>query len=142
MPARLSSRLLETIPFSINVIRKLSSEALGGALTIQQLRILKLVHEGFGASDMARLMDISVPAVSRMIDGLAKKDFIKKTVGDDKRTSVLSLTKKGRIVWDEVTKSVSRRLQQALQVLEPHEKETLDAAMDLLDTVMKKANEE
>ena len=72
----LSEKLLDTIPYSIRTIRKLISEGLDGTFTLQQIRVLTLISEGQGLTQIADTLEVSLAAVSKMVSSLSKKKIL------------------------------------------------------------------
>jgi DNA-binding MarR family transcriptional regulator len=132
----LSKKLLDSIPQSVRILRRISAESLDQSVTFQQLRILNLVHEGQGPTQMAMSLQISMAAVSKVIDVLDKKKFISKSVGADRRTCVLKLTKKGRSILDKVGKHLMKRLSSGLEKLSDEERKALLEGLVILDQLM------
>ncbi len=137
----LSKKILETLPHSIRVIRKLSTESLGGALTLQQMRVLNRVSEGMGQTEIAENLQVSLAAISKMINCLTKKKFIQSKEGLDRRTHVLTLTPKGRQTLDKITKYVSSKLDIGITILSKDEKDQLMKGLGVIEVLMKKVEE-
>lgn len=137
----LSKKILETLPHSIRVIRKLSTESLGGALTLQQMRVLNRVSEGMGQTEIAENLQVSLAAISKMINSLTKKKFIQSKEGLDRRTHVLTLTPKGRQTLDKITNYVSSKLDIGITDLSKDEKDQLMKGLGVIEVLMKKVEE-
>lgn len=137
----LSNKMLETLPQSIRVIRKLSTESLGGALTLQQMRVLNRISEGMGQTEIAENLQVSLAAISKMITGLIKKKFIQSKEGLDRRTHILTLTPKGRQTLEKITNYVSSKLEIRIAELSKDEKDQLAKGLAVIEVVMKKMEE-
>jgi DNA-binding MarR family transcriptional regulator len=137
----LSDKILESIPPSIRIIRRFSTEAVGGALTLQQLRTLNLIREGQGPSLMAETLGVSLAAVSKMITCLSNKKLIIRKAGDDRRTSVITLTTKGTQVLDKVSDYVKAKMNKHIVELSKEEKEELMRGLMVLDKLVKHLKE-
>lgn len=132
----LAGKLLESIPPSIRIIRQLSTESVGQSLTLQQLRILKLISEGQGQTQIAQTLHVSLAAVSKTSDALKKKNLISKKAGPDRRTFILKLTPKGEIIMDQVTAYVKERLDLGIKQLSKQAKADLMKGLIVLDHLM------
>jgi len=134
----LSKKILESIPQAIRVLRMLSIETLEGSLSLQQLRVLRLAFEGYGQSQMSKILQVSMAAISKMVDGLCSKGFLIKKEGKDKRSLELRLTPKGRKILGQVTAHVEKKINEAAKSLDPQEKDELLKGLAVLDKVIQK----
>lgn len=137
----LSAKLLESIPQSIRIIRKFSTQSLGGYLTIQQFRVLKLIKEGHGQTQMAELLDVSVAAISKMMTSLMSQKLITRKAGADKRTFVIKLTPKGQSTLMKVKRYVEAKLAVGIEGLSQEEAQSLQKGLVVLDKLMQKMKE-
>lgn len=137
----LSKKLLESIPKSIRVIRKLSTESVSGSITLPQMRVLNRINEGMGQTEIAKDLEVSVAAISKMLACLTKHKIIQTKAGLDRRTHILSLTPKGKQTLEKITKYVSAKLDIGIAELSKEEKDQLLKGLLILDQVMKKVKE-
>lgn len=137
----LSKKLLETIPKSIRTIRKLTSETLTESLTFQQMRILILINEGQSQSQMAETLQVSHAAISKMISFLTKKKLVVCKAGSDRRTHVLQVTPKSKVILKRTVNYVCSKLDIGINELSSDEKEQLMKGLLILDRVMTKVKE-
>lgn len=132
----LSGKLLESIPKSIRIIRKFSTESMGGHLTLQQFRVLKLISEGHGMSQIAEMLDVSMAAISKMTTFLVNHKLITRKTGTDKRTQVIKLTPKGKSTLAKIKKYVEQKLDTGIEGLSKDEKAQLLQGLLVLDKLM------
>lgn len=132
----LSQDILRTIPQFIRVIRRLSTDQLDGAITLQHLRILILVSEGMGQSQMAETLQISLPAISKMVNGLVQRKLILTTPGVDRRCLKLKLTTKGKTTLNAVRREVEKEMTEALKNLSTSQCLELEKGLKVLDKLM------
>jgi DNA-binding MarR family transcriptional regulator len=132
----LADRILQTLPPSIRIIRRFSTQALDGALTLQQLRVLNLIREGQGQTQISLTLDVSLAAVSKMITSLEKKRLLQRRSGQDRRTYLLSLTAKGKQLLEKVSLYVKEVLDQQINELSRSEKDQLLEGLKVLDKLM------
>ena len=137
----LSEKLLDTIPCSIRTIRKLYAESLDGALTLQQIRVLTLISEGQGLTQIADTLEVSLAAVSKMVSSLSKKKIIMSKEGLDRRTQILTLTPQGKNSLDKIKKMVRSKLDIGINDLTNDESAQLMKGLAILEVLMKKFKE-
>lgn len=137
----LSAKLLESVPKSIRIIRKFSTQSLAGHLTLQQFRVLKLLSEGHGMSQIAEMLDVSMPAISKMVTLLVNQKLITRKAGADKRTQVIKLSVKGKSTLIKVKTYVESKLDTGIEGLSKDEKAQLLQGLTVLDKLMQKMKE-
>ncbi len=137
----LSEKLLDTLPYSIRTIRKLYSESLDGALTLQQIRVLTLISEGQGLTQIADTLGVSLAAVSKMVTALSKKKIIMSKEGVDRRTHILTLTSQGKNSLEKIKKMVRSKLDIGINDLTKEESAQLMKGLSILEVLMKKFKE-
>jgi DNA-binding MarR family transcriptional regulator len=132
----LARALIDSLPRSMRVMRKLSGAGLQGPITFQQLRFLYLVREGMGPTQMAESMQISMAAVSKMLNCLEQKKLIKKVRALDRRALELELTAEGGRILKTVLKHVEARLNLGINRLTLAEKKEFENGMKVLVRLM------
>lgn len=137
----LAKEILRIIPRSIRIIRKLSSSSLDRSINLQHLRILVLVKEGQSQTQMAETLQVSLPAISKMINGSALKDLIERTPGEDGRCLRLKLTTLGKKKLNLVLKEVESKIEPVIKDLTVTERKHLEQGLLVLEKVMNKVNE-
>ncbi len=137
----LSEKLLDTLPHSIRTIRKLYSESLDGALTLQQIRVLTLISEGHGLTQIADTLQVSLAAVSKMVSSLSKKKIILRKEGLDRRTHILTLTPQGKNSLEKIKIMVRSKLDIGIAELTKDESAQLMKGLAILEVLMKKFKE-
>ena len=133
----IAKKLLESIPQSIRIIRKLSTESVTESLTLSQLRVLFLIKEGQSQTQMSETLHVSLPAMSKMINCLEKKGLMKRKVSDDRRANQLVLTAKGKKFLSRVSDYVTSELDAGIQKLTKTQREQLLTGILVLDELMK-----
>lgn len=132
----LAKLILDSIPGSIRVIRKLSVEYMDDSVTFNQLRILRLVKDGMSQSQIAETLQISMAAVSKSIDGLSNKKMLVRRPGKDKRCHQLVITSLGLKNLNKLLGQVEIKLQEGIKQLSPSEREELSRGLHTLDKLM------
>ncbi len=133
----IAKKLLESIPQSIRIIRKLSTESVTESLTLSQLRVLFLIKEGQSQTQMSETLHVSLPAMSKMINCLEKKGLMNRKVSDDRRANQLVLTAKGKKFLSRVSDYVTSELDAGIQKLTKTQREQLLTGILVLDELMK-----
>lgn len=137
----LSAKLVESIPQAIRILRKFTSESLSGAITFQQYRVLALVKEGQGQTQISETVQVSLAATSKMINSLISKKLITRKAGQDRRTQILTLTPKGKSTLDKIRKEVARKMDFGIVGLSAAEKTQLLDGLMVLDKLILKLKE-
>lgn len=132
----LSAQILEVIPFSVRIIRRLSSSVLKGRVTIHHLRILVLIQEGMGQKGVSETLQVSEAAISKTIASLVEKKLLKKKIGVDKRSREITLTASGTRILKLARDLVEEQLIPELDSLKSDEKKKLKEGLEVLQKVM------
>lgn len=136
----LSKKILETIPYSIRTIRKLAG-SYSGDLTFQKFRILTLVHEGMGQTQISHTTQVSMAAVSKIVDSLVQLKLLVREQGEDRRSFKLKLTKEGEKIRKSVHEQVGRELDKNFKKLTKKEQDELNKGLLVLEKLMGLVNE-
>jgi DNA-binding MarR family transcriptional regulator len=129
--------LLDTVPLVIRIIREQMRRHRSG-LTIAQFRTLCFIStsEGNSLSAVADFIGLSLPAMSRLVDGLVEQRLMERRPCDDDRRHVrLSVTVSGKAALDEAREMAQAHLAKALSQLTPKQRTTVVSAMKTLRTV-------
>lgn len=137
----LAEKLLETIPRSVRILRKFSAQGVGGALPFQQLRILSLINEGQGQTEIADSLQVTMAATSKVINSLHEQKLISRKSGLDRRTQILTLTPKGQKLLNNVGSFVRSKLELGIKDLTRSEREDLYKGLQIMDKLMQKVKE-
>lgn len=137
----LSRKILESIPNAIRTIRRLGAVSLDNDLTFQQFRILNLTDIGMGQTQMSQNMQISMAAVSKLVDSLVKRKLLSREQGEDKRCIKLHLTREGEKNMKAVKDQVAKHLDKSYRKLTKEEQRDLKKGLDVLDKLMGFVNE-
>jgi DNA-binding MarR family transcriptional regulator len=131
-----AKKLIEGIPRSIRVLRKLTVSVLDGSLTFHQTRVLYLIKEGLGQSQIADSLQVSPAAVCKLMHQLSEKGLITMTPGKDRRERELELTREGSRLLSTVNRQMEKKIQKGIDTLSEHEKDQLLKGLVILDKVM------
>ena len=137
----LSKSILSVVPLSIRTIRRLTAAAITVPLSFQQLRILILIKEGKGQTEMAELLQVSTAAISKMISQLESKDYALRTPGKDRRSLDLKLTTQGTKVLNKVFGKLENQFEMNIKRLSKQEQTDLGKGLLVLEKLMGFVNE-
>jgi len=144
-PYDCAREILETIP--------LTMQAIGGQmranpplnLSVHQFRTLMFLsrHEGASLSDAAGHLGLSLPSVSKLVDGLVARGVVARQPHPrDRRRVTLTLTANGRSTLQTVREAVQAHLARILVTLPPAQRATVMQAMRALRQVFAPEREE
>ncbi len=106
-----------------------------GALTVPQFRTMLFLDRTPGASvsALAQFLGLSLPATSRLAEGLVRQGFVKRTPSPgDRRRSALTLHPRGRIALAAARQATLARLAAAVAALRPAERDAIGIALQRL----------
>lgn len=122
------------LPYRLSLLSNTVSQAIAReyedrfALSVTGWRVVAVLgrYDGLSAREVAERTAMDKVAVSRAVAELVKDGRVKRTIANhDKRQSVLSLTVKGRKVYDEVAPLALQHEQRLLAHLDAEEREWL-----------------
>ena len=123
------------LPYRLSVLSNTISAAIAAeyerrfGLSVTEWRVLAVLgrYADLSAVEVAERTAMDKVAVSRAVNSLLKSGRIRRSVhDDDKRRSVLSLSAKGRRVYDEVAPMALRYERELLAVLDVEERAWLE----------------
>lgn len=138
MPAssnQCASELLETVPLLMRVIRTNVRSHSGPELSMPQFRTLAFLgrNECAMLSDVSHFLGLTLPAASKLIDGLVSAKLAsRETHAGDRRRVSLELTKSGRRKYESVVQTAREFLAGKLSHLSATERASLLEAVSLL----------
>ena len=108
----------------------LLSEGYGG-ISLHQFRILDQVQGGaVGPSDLARMLDVSPPAVTVLLERLEDEGLLRRTSNQhDRRRVDLELTTEGKKLVRRVNAKRRNLINKVLEGMEPGELEHMGASL-------------
>jgi DNA-binding MarR family transcriptional regulator len=129
-----ANAVLDTVPLVMRVIRQHLRRHRSG-LTVPQFRSLCFVSTaaGHSLSTVAEFIGLSLPAMSRLVDGLVEKKLLsRKTCDEDRRHVRLSITPRGEATLREARELARAHLARALAELPRAQRAGIEATMQLL----------
>ncbi|MDI6827170.1 MAG: MarR family transcriptional regulator [Armatimonadota bacterium] len=132
---RCASLVLETIPLLMCVIRSEIRKRRPAELSVPQFRVLAYLrrHEGASLSDLADHSGLTLPTMSKMVEGLVERGLVRREAShSDRRRVMLGLTRQGRTVFDSAAQGARMRIGELLSKLSAEEQMTIIRAMEKL----------
>ena len=138
-----SIELERFLPYRLSVLTNIVSSAIADAyrrrfgLSIPEWRVIAVLsrHPGLSAAEVAELTRMDAVAVSRAVTRLLRAGRLRRAVArDDRRRSVLSVSRAGAAVYREVAPLALRFERDLLDGMDRAERAALDRALDTLTT--------
>lgn len=104
-------------------------------LSIVQLETLKFIGERKNPlmKEVADYLSIAPPSLTPLIDGLEKKDLLKRSSSDsDRRAILISLTKKGKEILGKAMKRKMKKMHDVFKKLTREEQQSLIRILEKL----------
>lgn len=127
--------ILEVVPLIMRAIRAEMRSQRTPDVSMPQFRTLGFLsrHEGASLSDVAEHIGLTLPSMSKMIDGLVKRGLVsRETFPQDRRRVALKLTAQGRATWQSARQVTQAHLAQRLEALPASERAAVVSAMQAL----------
>ncbi len=133
--AQCARQVLEAVPLVMRAIRREMRRQRKPGLSVPQFRILVMLnrHQGASLSEVAEHMGLTLPSISKMVDGLVVRDLLtRETDPGDRRRLTLSLTPAGHSSMQTAYAATQTYLAGRLETLAASEREALIQAMAAL----------
>ena len=127
--------LMDTAPQIVQAIRIEMRRGRGSDISIPQFRTLRFIQRNPDAalSTLAEHLGLTLPSVSKLVDGLVKQKLItRKESTADRRRITLTLTPNGTAIVEAARAGARANLAKKLAGLSNDELETISLAMQLL----------
>ena len=134
--------LLETVPPVMRFIRDQVRQGRAAGLSLPQYRTLNYVRRVKQPSltDVAGRLGLSLPAMSRLANGLVGRGLIeRRTVATNRRQIALGLTARGATTLEAGRAVIRRELAEALQALPAAELKAIQRALPPLQQAFGRA---
>lgn len=138
-----SRELLTAVPSVMRFIRQQMRLHRQAELTVPQFRTLIFLshHDGITLSKLAEHLGLSTPAVSRMVETLVKRGLtLRKGGTDDRRRIQLSLTAKGKKVFETAHGATQIAVAQTLRTVPNKELPRISWALRVLSDLFAPEN--
>jgi DNA-binding MarR family transcriptional regulator len=127
--------ILEVVPLIMRTIRAEMRSQRTPDLSVPQFRTLGFLsrHAGASLSDVAEHIGLTLPSMSKLIDGLVKRELVsRETFPQDRRCVTLELTAQGQATWQAARQATQAHLAGRLQALSEPERAALVSALQAL----------
>ncbi|MEP7133854.1 MAG: MarR family transcriptional regulator [Chloroflexota bacterium] len=130
-----AQELMDTAPQIVQTIRVEMRRGRGSDISIPQFRAMRFiqVNPDLSLSHLAEHLGLTLPSVSKLVDGLVKQKLItRKASTADRRKLTLILTQAGALIVDSARADARVNLAQKLKDLSEVDLKTISQAMQLL----------
>ncbi len=134
-PNEVAHEVLDVAPSIVRVIRTEMRRHRGADLSVPQFRTLAFLHHHPGASlsAAAEHLGLTLPTVSKMVDGLVARKLVTRATQDaDRRCIRLAATPHGEATWMAARQSTQAKLAEQLAGLSEGERAAVVRAMGIL----------
>jgi DNA-binding MarR family transcriptional regulator len=131
-------QVLEVVPLVMRSIRGEMRSHSAPDLTVPQFRTLGFIdrHTGASLSEVAEHIGLTLPSMSKLVDGLVGRKFVtRQTHAADRRRVTLALTARGHAMLASARESTLASLAGCLGPLAESDLETVIRAMKILRPV-------
>lgn len=119
-PELCAQELLDVVPLVMRAIRTEMRSRRSRDLTVPQFRALLFIngHPATSLSDVADHIGLTLPTLSKMVDGLVARNLvIRKPCPEDRRRIELTITSRGQVQLESARKGTQDRLAEVLSSL-------------------------
>lgn len=130
-----SAEILESVPVMMRFIRSQMRRHRGSDLTVPQFRTLVFLNRspGTSLSTLADFLALSLPAASRLVEGLVRRSLIHRRIPPGNRRLVaLSVNARGRRIISAAREATEERLARVLAHLGSEERAMIQCALRTL----------
>ena len=130
-----AQQVLEVVPLVMRTIRAKLRRHRTADINVPQFRALAYINrnEGASLSDLADHIGLTLPSMSKLIDGLVSRKLVNRTAhSSDRRRMCLSLTAQGREELKASFRHTEKYLTDILSDVTEEELETISHTMQVL----------
>jgi DNA-binding MarR family transcriptional regulator len=130
-----AEELLDTVPRVMRAIRHQMRRHRGVGLSVPEFRTMAFVnrHEGISLSQVADHIGLTLPSMSKLVDGLVGRKLVEREFNrQDRRRVTLALTPRGLAILQAARAPTQAYLADVLAALPPGEQATVVRAMQVL----------
>jgi DNA-binding MarR family transcriptional regulator len=127
--------ILEVVPLIMRAIRAEMRSHRTPDLSVPQFRALAYLshHAGASLSEVAEHIGLTLPSMSKMMDGLVTRQLVTREISaSDRRRVTLRLTPLGWATWQSAREAAQAHLSQILAALSATERATVVQTMQAL----------
>lgn len=123
----------------MHAIRAEMRKSRPSGVSVPQFRVLAYLnrHRGVSLSDVANHVGLTLPSMSRAVDGLVRQGLVaREASSDDRRRVILDLTEEGRRVFRAAADATRAHMAALLVGLSPEERSEVMRGMNALRSVL------
>ncbi len=131
-------QVLDVVPLVMRAIRTEFRKQRSSDLSVPQFRSLKFTknNEGTSLSEMACHIGLTLPSMSKLVDGLVDRGLLQREGhAEDRRRICLKITPKGQELLEIANQRTHAYLAAQLSGLSEKELGTISAAMTILEDI-------
>ena len=131
----LANLILDSVPLVMRTLRCEMRRNRETELSVPQFRILSFVHRrgSSSLSEIAEHMGLTLPSMSKMVDGLVMRSFVTRSNdASDRRRLVIALTERGTKAWESAREATRVSMVKTLATLSGDERRELGRSMEKL----------
>ncbi len=133
-----AQQVLEAVPLVMRTIRGQLRSHRSADISVPQFRSMSYIDRNDGASlsDLASHIGLTLPSMSKLIDGLVSRKLVTRTShSTDRRRICLSLTPLGREELREAHRFTEKYLSEQISGLDEADLQTITRAMQILKSL-------
>ena len=137
--SKCASAVIETVLLGMRVLKASMRDGRPRDLSVPQFRVLAFVrnHRGASLSDAAEYIGLTLPSMSKAVDGLVKRGLLERNPSaEDRRRVTLALTAAGGQVFQAATDATRSRIARMLTDLSPEERSEIAKAAYTLQSLL------
>jgi DNA-binding MarR family transcriptional regulator len=130
-----AAEILETVPAVMRFIRAQMRRHRGRELSVPHFRTLLFLRRNGGASlsALAQFLGLSLPAASRLVEGLVRRNFVVRRIPPgNRRLIALALSARGRRTVGAARQATESRLAEVVAPLPAGERAAIGRALQTL----------
>jgi len=130
-----AAEILETVPAVMRFIRAQMRHHRGPELSVPHFRALLFLgrNDGASLSALAEFLGLSLPAASRMVEGLVRRGFVVRRIPPgNRRLIALALSARGRRAVAAARQATERRLAEVVASIPPEQRAAIQGALQAL----------
>jgi len=137
--------ILGVVPLVMRTVRAEMRRFRGPSVSVPQWRALGYVHRhaGTSLSEAGEHLGLTLPATSRLMDGLVERKLVmRRRDPEDRRCVRLEASARGRGLWLAAREFTQAALAERLSALRPGERAAVSRAMAILRQLFASAGED
>lgn len=133
----LSRRFIDIIPKTMRSIRSELRGVAQADFTVPQFRVMAHLARGsLTSSELSEALGMSLPGVSRMVDGLVRRGVLTRIPSpEDRRSITLGLSARGKRRYLAVRRATQATFSRMFSRLDFEQRTALAAGLDVLDRI-------